>query len=207
MQRCGACVLHDQAGFSDLGEFTFVRTASKGDRLLDDTIDLAVLFLEPAVGEHLRSAGGFEFAQVVPAEGEGPIQSSWHFIHGFPVGLTKPVSNQRVERVSLACFLPLADNSNGEWESDFPDTHLDLGYDPALAARIAGSNATLLLPSPEGFSGCGIWRVHASQDAVTDEAVAISLVGIVHRFNSGLGRLRATRLEVLLAMLFEASGY
>ena len=204
VQHQGAYVLHDQAGFIDLGEFSFVRTGSAGDRLADDAVDIAVLFLEPPVVQALRDAGGFDFAMLQIVDGDGPVVPCRHFIHGFPLGLTKPGSDQTIRRVSLACFLPLARRTGGSWESDFPAAHLDLEYDRGLMARIVDSSDELPLPSPEGFSGCGIWRARIPTEDDPVDTVQIALAGIVHRFHAATGTIRATRLEALLAMLLQA---
>lgn len=202
VQRHGAYVLHDQAGFIDLGEFSFVRTHSTGDRLADDPIDIAVLYLEQPVVQALRDVGGLDFATLQIVDGGGPVVPCWHFIHGFPLGLTKPYSDQIITRVSLACFLPLA--GGGGWGSDFPAAHLDLEYDRDLVARIVDSEDELSLPSPEGFSGCGIWRARIPTEGDPVDTIQIALAGIVHRFHSATSTIRATRLEVLLAMLLQA---
>lgn len=202
VQRQGAYVLHDQAGFIDLGEFSFVRTDSAGDRIVDDHLDIAVLFLEKDVVEKLRHAGGWDFAALTSVDDEGPAVPCWHLIHGFPVGLTKPTGGNSIERVSLAYFLPLASGSDSNWASDFPDAHLDLEYKLDWAARIVGTDTALALPSPEGFSGCGIWRVRVPEDLRRDDGIQVALAGVVHRFNAATGTIRATRLEAVLSMIF-----
>lgn len=202
VQRHGAYVLHDRTGFIDLGDFSFVRTDSAGDRLVDDALDIAAMFIEPGVAQKLRDVGGFEFATLSLADCEGPRLPCSHFIHGFPVGLTTPGA-QSIERVSLACFLPLASDADGGWESDFPSAHLDLEYDRELLARVIGSDDAFSLPSPEGFSGCGIWRVPLPAGGAAATEIQAALVGIVHRFNPTTGTIRATRLDALLSMLFE----
>jgi hypothetical protein len=202
VQNQGLYVLHDQTGFIDLGEFSFVRTSSSGDRLADDDLDLAVLFLEPAIAQRLRITGGFEFTTLLPVESEGPHLSCLHFIHGFPVGLTKPKGSQHIERVSLAIFLSQPSEPNGSWDSTFPDSHFDLQYAVHYVAALDGSAAVLKLPPPHGFSGCGVWRVGLHPGLA--ETPPIALIGIVHRFNGATGVLRATRLDVLLELIFNS---
>ncbi|MCQ1549854.1 MAG: hypothetical protein NOF05_13790 [Candidatus Accumulibacter phosphatis] len=203
VQRQGAYILHDRVGFIDLGDFSFIRTDSAGDRIVDDALDIAVLFLEPGVAQTLRNAGDFEFATLSVTDDEGLSVPCAHFIHGFPLALTRP-GEESIARVSLACFLPLATDTEGCWKSDFPEAHLDLEYNRDLLARVAGTGDGLSLPTPEGFSGCGIWRVPLPGDGAVPTQVQAALVGIVHRFNPSTNTIRATRLEALLSVMFAA---
>jgi hypothetical protein len=71
-------------------------------------------------------------------------------------------------------------------------------------APAAYGTGTIALPEPQGFSGCGVWHLALGTNATFPES-ALVLGGIVHRYNSELMVIRATRLEVLLHMIGSAT--
>jgi len=191
----------------DLGEFSFVRTASGGDRLSDDDVDLAALFLDPDASARLRAGGAFEFTPIEEVVGERSAPANVrHFIHGYPLALSvnRP-AEKLVQRTSLALFLSPYDGTRGDWPTSGSSIHIDFDYQPALVAPTTSGTGTVALPEPQGFSGCGIWHLASPDAASTFEDSALVLGGIVHRFNSKLKVVRATRIEGLLHMLGAAS--
>lgn len=205
VQERGLYAMSDGHGLIDLGDFSFVRTGSQGDRVTDDDMDLAILFLDEDVARTLQTIGGFAFTELVELTASpvaGPGSSSHYLIHGYPLELVDLSDRKRhVTRTSLAVFLSRYDEERGVWPEIYDDAHLDLDYEPGLIAEQFEQEEGLELPHPSGFSGCGLWQVSIPEGASGDGDVAILLAGIVHRFNGRLNVLRATRLEVLLHLI------
>ncbi len=205
VQERGLYVVAQGGGLIDLGDFSFTRSGSSGDRVKDDDIDLAILFLEENVSGRLRTAAGYEFvelAEIDASVAEQPAHTSLFFVHGYPLDLTD-VSRRKghVSRTSLAVFLSRYDQSRGVWPPIFDGAHVDLDYEMDLVVSQLETGQSLTLPHPSGFSGCGLWHVAVPGENHLPDEVSVTLVGIVHRFNEGLGVLRATRLELVLHIL------
>ena len=203
VQRFGLYVGHRVHGFLDLGDFSFIRTGSEADRLTDDDLDVAAILLEPEIANRLRDGGVFESVTLPSSDlPEASVLPYVHFIHGFPVNLSATSrKGQHLEPTSISCFLPLHDEANGSWETRFSDSKIDFEYVPRTVIDLDGLDRRLPLPEPHGFSGCGVWQVSFRDDS----APQMRLVGIVHRFNRAIGVLRATRLDLLYAMLKQAT--
>jgi hypothetical protein len=187
----------------DLGDFSFTRTATAGDRVSDDDIDLALIILEESVADRLVAAK-YQFVALTETAPtvEGVRYSSHFFVHGFPVELTDvSLRKQHIYRTSLAVFLTRYDQTRGAWPPIYENAHIDLDYEMDLVVSKLETGKPLSLPHPSGFSGCGLWHVAVPDNETNFDEVAVTLVGIVHRFNEPLHVLRATRLEVLLHIL------
>jgi hypothetical protein len=172
----------------DLGDFSFTRTGFAGDRISDDDIDLAIVFLDESIAHRLTAAKYqfVEFAEAIPPI-KGLSYSSLFFVHGYPVEMTDASHRKKhIFRTSLAVFLPRYDQTRGMWPPIFKDAHIDLDYEMDLVVSQLETGRTLSLPHPSGFSGCGLWHVAVPVNEATFDEVSVTLAGIVHRFNEAL---------------------
>jgi hypothetical protein len=203
VQKYGLFAGHSALGFIDLGDFSFVRTASDGDRLTDDDVDVAAVLLTPAITEQLRHNDIFKPWSLISADNlHRHSDRSTYLIHGFAVDLTEVLEGGRhIKPASLSGFLPLQSDANDAWPARFPDSKLDFQYSPQTVTILDGTRRTLNLPEPHGLSGCGVWQVFPADESSSNVELPMNLVAIVHRFNRALVTLRATRLETLFEVL------
>jgi hypothetical protein len=203
VQRYGLFLGHPALGFVDLGDFSFVRTASNGNRVTDDDVDVAVLFIDQGTAARIREGGLFQFIPMLESESTDIFDAPGsYFIHGFPVSLTERADRgSHLTPTAISCFLTMKKESTGEWAATFGESTMDFLYYPELVASLDGAGQMITLPEPHGFSGCGVWKVKVQRDAIAEVSAVVQLAGIVHRFNRELQLIRATGTDVLRAII------
>ena len=209
VQKYGLFLGHPRLGFVDLGDFTFVRTASNGSRVTDDDVDVAVLFLDEGIAARIKEGGSLQFTPLLEAESTDILEAPGaHFIHGFPVSLTERAKGGvHLAPTAISCFLTVKKESTGTWAATFGESTLDFHYYPELITSLDGADQSIALPEPHGLSGCGVWKVKVPHHPVAEVSAVVQLAGIVHRFNRELQLIRATRSDVLNAIIRDGGGW
>jgi len=161
----------------------------------DDHVDIALICLTPRIIKEFGTEVEFLNGDHIDPSDTGE-RGSYYFLCGFPrkdMRINKQLRSVRARSINYGTTT--YHNQRGVWPG-MDDLHIDLDFAPDQ--NVDDNGNAVKLPTPEGISGCGIWRLHRAGDAAdTWTRDRVRLVAIEHRVHRKMHVVRGTNFRYM----------
>jgi hypothetical protein len=172
------------------GHFLNTSLPTSGNRQ-DDTIDIAIIYLEKETIEALLKRG-YQFLNIDEIKtGYNSIESDSVLVIGYPASQTKiDVKNKNV--ISKPFFLSANPFTKNLYKIKYPrDFHIIVSYPrKKIKHPILGVKRG---PYPRGMSGCGFWHLEKKEGKYY-----AYLVGILSEYHQNRSLLIGTKIDIFI---------
>jgi hypothetical protein len=162
----------------------------------DDLLDVGFIELNQSIVERLLPVR--RFATLREVDVDGGLKRGCYLILGYPhkLSVTDPLK-QKIYSEPLRYITELCDDPADKFD---PTREVQLKYpEKGLNAGMA----EVIVPSPKGMSGCGIWRLAEMKPSVKWSKDDVKLVAIDHMWHGERRFIRGTRVRYALQLIYK----
>lgn len=176
---------------------SYLSSMPEGGSREDDPFDISVSEIPEVLAQNLLGSRRFvRLADIDPRDKQR--KGGWYFVFGYPsIQTVVNMDAAHVNSTGLAYGTVLYGDDRGDLRND--DRRVQIVIDFLKQGNTDDNQNLVIVPRPNGISGCGIWRLaHGGASVKLWKPEDKRLVGIEHTWNKDKQVLRGTRIEYAL---------